>query len=84
MVVENHGESNGKTAVLVCDSLSYCLQRYVAANYSRTIVLMPGNSRLEGSFEDYLAQYEPDDVIIMVHASKYLTFADYSPGFIGL
>lgn len=82
--IVNGKSGNGKTMVLVCDSLSYCLHRFFASNYSRVIMLMPGNSRLEGSFGDYLDRYDPDDVVILLHATKYLTFADYSPTFIGL
>jgi hypothetical protein len=80
----NAGENNGKTMMFVGDSLAYCLQRYLASNYKRSIFLLPGNSRLTGSLEDYIQKYHPDDLIVMTHATKYETFAEFSPEIIGM
>ena len=80
----NSGENNGKTLLFVGDSLSYCLSRYLAANYEHAVFILPGNSRMDGTFEDYIEQYGPDDVIVMTHVTKYEMFAEYSPEFMGL
>ena len=82
--VLNDGENNGKTALVVCDSLSYCLERFIASNYRHTVFLLPGNTRKDGSLEDFIATYDPDDVIILMHVTKYEMVASYSPTFIGL
>ncbi len=80
----NADGGNGRTALFVGDSLSYCLTRYLAANYATTVFLLPGNSRFDSSFESYIEQYDPDDVIVMMHGSKYQMIAEYSPAFMGL
>ena len=80
----NAGENNGKTLLFVGDSLVYCLERYLAADYQHAVFLLPGNATYEESLETYIQRYNPDDVIILTHASKYQTIADYSPAFVGL
>ena len=82
--VVNAGDNNGKTLLFVGDSLSYCLSRYFASNYQHSVFVLPGNNRMEGSLEDYIEQYDPDDVIVMMHVTKYESIAGYSPEFIGL
>lgn len=82
--VVNEGANNGKTALIVSDSLLYPLRRVIASNYEHSVFLLPGNDDLKGSFESYLEKYRPDDVIIMIHATKYRTFAAHSPEFVGL
>ena len=84
MRVANSGPNNGRKALVVTDSLSYCLTRYIAANYSECTFLLPGNAEFDESFEHFIEQYAPDDVIIMTHASKFKSVAGYSPAFIGL
>ena len=83
-VAENTGPNNGRTALFVGDSLSYCLTRFIAANYRETVFLLPGNARYDGSLESYIEQFDPDDVIFMMHATKYESIAEYSPAFVGL
>lgn len=80
----NSSANNGRTVLFIGDSLSYCLTRFVATNYSHAVFLLPGNARFDSSLEEYLRRYNPDDVIIMMHASKYQMIAEYSPAFIGL
>lgn len=80
----NAADSSGKTALIICDSLSYCLERYIASNYSHSVFLLPGNDRFDQSFESYIEQYDPDDVIVIMHATKYEMVASYSPRFIGV
>lgn len=82
--VTNNGSNNGRKLLFVGDSLSYCLSRFITSNYSQSVILLPGNARFTKSFEDYLQQYKPDDVIVMMHASKYEMIAEYSPAFMGL
>lgn len=60
------------------------LVRYLASNYAFSAFTLPGNARYSNTLEYYIEKYQPDDVIIMTHASKYLSFAEYSPAFIGL
>lgn len=84
MEVKNDGPSNGRRALIVTDSLSYCLTRFIAANYDDSFFILPGNDHFGDSFESYIERYAPDDVIVMTHASKYLSIAEYSPEFIGL
>lgn len=81
---QNSADNNGKTMLFVGDSLSYCLARQYASNYRNTVFLLPGNGRYSASLESYIERYKPDDVIVMMHATKYLMFAEYSPAFIGL
>ena len=83
-VAVNTGQNNGRKALFIGDSLSYCLTRFIAANYEQTVFLLPGNARYTKSLESYIEQYAPDDVIIMMHATKYEMIADYSPAFINL
>ena len=82
--VTNSGENNGRTVLFVGDSLSYCLERFIASNYSKSVILLPGNGRYVRDLESYIEEYDPDDVIVMLHASKHVMFAEYSPAFIGL
>lgn len=82
--VTNSGAHNGKKLLFVGDSLSYCLSRFIASNYSQSVFLLPGNGRFTSSLEDYLQLYKPDDVIVMMHASKFEMIAEYSPAFMGL
>ena len=82
--VINNGENNGRTVLFVGDSLSYCLERFIASNYSKSVILLPGNGRYSRDLESYIEEYDPDDVIVLMHASKYETIAEYSPAFIGL
>ena len=83
-IAVNAGANNGRTALFIGDSLSYCLTRFIAANYERTVFLLPGNARYNSALESYIEHYAPDDVIIMTHASKYESIAEFSPAFIGL
>jgi len=83
-VAVNAGPNNSRTALFVGDSLSYCLTRFIAANYERTMFLLPGNARYNDSLESYIEHYAPDDVIVMMHATKYEMIAEYSPAFMGL
>lgn len=80
----NSARNNGKTLLFVGDSLSYCLTRFLASNYGHTVILLPGNDRLESSLESYIEEYQPDDVIVMMHVTKYEMVAEYSPHFMGL
>ena len=57
---------------------------YGGFGLAHSVFLLPGNDDLKGSFESYLEKYRPDDVIIMIHATKYRTFAAHSPEFVGL
>ena len=82
--VVNSGEHNGKTLLLVGDSLTYCLTRYLASSYEHTVFLLPGNGRFDETMERYIERYNPDDVVFLMHASKYLSIAEYSPAFMGL
>ena len=82
--VINSGTNNGRKLLFVGDSLSYCLARFIASNYSESVFLLPGNGRFTTSLENYLQMYKPDDVIVMMHASKFEMIAEYSPAFMGL
>lgn len=80
--VLNSARDDGKTLLFIGDSLSYCLTRYFASNYRHSVIVLPGNSRLDDTIESYLAKYDPDDVIVMMHVTKYESIAEYSPKFI--
>lgn len=79
----NDSSGNDKTALVVCDSLSYALKRVLASNYAHTVFLLPGNEDLEGSFQSYIDKYNPQDVIIILHATKYRSIEGHSPQFVG-
>ncbi len=84
MEVRNSGANNGRNVLVVTDSLSYSLTRFIASNYSQSTFLLPGNDHFASSFEEYIDRYNPDDVIVLTHVSKYISIAEFSPEFIGL
>ncbi len=84
MEVRNSGANNGRNILVITDSLSYLLTRFIASNYDQSTFLLPGNDHFASSFEDYIERYNPDDVIVLTHVSKYLSIAEFSPEFIGL
>jgi len=83
-LIVNKTSNNKKTLLFICDSNSHCLKRYVAQNYRYTYVMMPGNATYDGNLEDYIKEYDPDDIVVLMHSQKYQQIAEYSPKFIGL
>lgn len=83
-LIVNEGSNNGKTCLLIGDSLTHCLKRYIAANYAKTYSVLPGNFATHLSLEEMIELYEPDDVIFITQAMKYQVIATMSPEFIGL
>ena len=79
--IVNSGQNNGRTCLLVGDSFSLCLKRYIASNYERTICLLPGNKMVKRSLSRYIEDYEVDDVIVMMHPQKCSFIAKESPRF---
>lgn len=84
MEVRNSATNNGRNVLVVTDSLSYSLTRFIASNYDQSTFILPGNDHFGSSFEEYIERYKPDDVIVLTHVSKYLSIAESSPEFIGL
>ena len=83
-LVVNDGENNGRNCLLIGDSFTHCLKRYVANNYANTYVIMPGNYTTNRSLEDYIEEYDIDDVLVITQARKYGSVAETSPAFVGL
>ena len=81
-LIENAGQNNGKTCLLVGDSLSYILRRYIAANYKTTICVHPGNSKVDRTLESFIDEYGVDDVIVLTHARSSDFIAEKSPKFL--
>ncbi len=84
MEVRNSGANNGRNVLVITDSLSYSLTRFIASNYDQSTFILPGNDHFGSSFEEYIERYKPDDVIVLTHVSKYISIAEFSPEFIGL
>ena len=82
MYIENNGKNNGKTCLLVCDSFGYCLHRYIARNYEKTIVIFPGNNTVKHKLNWYIDRCGANDVIFLTHGKKYSNIAKNSPNFI--
>ena len=80
----NKGPNNGKNCLLIGDSFSYCLKRYIADNYAVTFTYLPGNKTIEMSLEDMIVNHEIDDVIVIAQVFKYQQYALHSPKFLGL
>lgn len=78
----NDGPNNGKTCLLIGDSFSRCLFRYIANNYYRTIYILPGNYKMKKTCEEYIEDYGVDDVVVIMHALKYEVIQEESPHFI--
>ena len=83
-LIVNEGENNGKTCLIIGDSFTHCLKRFIAANYKETYSILPGNYATDLSLEKMIDKYKPDDVIYMTQAKKYNSFAVKSPKFIGM
>ena len=79
--IVNAGNKNGRTCLLVGDSFSLCLKRYIAANYERTICILPGNEKAHKRLARYIEDYDVDDVIVMMHPLKSFYIAETSPRF---
>ena len=82
--IENAGENNGKTCLLIGDSFTHCLKRVIANNYKDTIVILPGNVKVARTLESLFDEYAIDDVIVMAQSLKFNYIASTSPKFIGL
>ena len=83
-LIVNEGANNGRTCLLIGDSLTHCLKRYIASNYAKTYSILPGNSTTHMALEDVIEAYSPDDVIYITQSLKYQSIASASPEFIGL
>lgn len=82
--VINHGKNNGKTCLVIGDSFTHSLWRVISNNYAHTAFILPGNVEMDKSFQEYIDQYKPDDIIWMMNATKCKKIASYSPKFIGI
>ena len=80
--IVNEGTNNGRNLLLVGDSYSHCLKRYFADNYAQTIVVLPGNEKVDSNLEELIAKYDIDDVVVMMHPLKADIIADKSPSFL--
>ncbi|MBE6470834.1 MAG: hypothetical protein E7000_03890 [Coriobacteriaceae bacterium] len=80
--IENEGANNGKRLLLVGDSFTYCLKQYFASNYKTTYYVLPGNRATKFSLEELISEYDIDDVVIMMHATKVKSIAKRSPDFL--
>ena len=83
-LIINRDMPDGKNCLLIGDSFSHCLKRYIADNYGRTYCILPGNNKIGYSLEELIQNYDIDDVVVLTEACKYTYFDDYSPKFIGL
>ena len=81
-VVENAGPNNGRTCLLVGDSLSYVLRRYIAFNYKRTVCVHPGNGKVDRTLDSFIDEFDADDVIVLTHALSPDFIAQQSPKFL--
>ena len=80
-LIVNHGSNNGKTCLIIGDSLTHCLKRYIASNYQNTYSVLPGNFRTSRTLGEYIEYCKPDDVIVVTQCVKYLNVAQTSPAF---
>ena len=83
-LIVNTEKAEGKTCLLIGDSYTYCLRRFIANNYAKTYVIAPGNAGIDKDFETLIEEYQPDDIIVMTQALKYHVIAEKSPNFLGL
>ena len=82
-VTINEGPNNGKTCLLVGDSMSSTLRRYIEDNYATTVTVLPGNIRTDKTLTWFIDRYDADDVIVLSHAYASYWIADRSPKFLG-
>lgn len=81
-LIVNRGPNNGKNLLIVGDSFTHCLKRYFASNYAQTIVVLPGNEKIDSDLESLIRDNDVNDVVVMMHALKPDNIAKRSPSFL--
>lgn len=79
VVYDNNGDNNGKNCLFVCQSYGVALEQYIASNYKHTVIISPALDKCEKSLDDYITEYDIDDVIIQFGAHPYATMLGVSP-----
>ena len=70
----NAQKPDGRTLIIIKDSYCNCFAPWVIQNYHKVILLDPRTS--EGSLEEMLERYKPDDLLLMNYVFT-TTFSDY-------
>lgn len=79
VIYENTGEHNGKTLLYICQSYGVPIERYLASNYTKTIVLSPALDPVNKTLDEYIAEYDVDDVVLQFGAHPYSVMHNVSP-----
>ncbi|ACV22480.1 Uncharacterised protein [Slackia heliotrinireducens] len=81
--IENPNAQKGTTCLVVGDSMSYSIRRYIALNFESTICIVPGNVSTDGNVDWYADRYDVDHVVVLGHAYAPDFIYSMSPGFLG-
>ena len=81
-VITNKEADNDKVCLLIADSYGRNIFRYVASNYSKTVVIFPANYKIEYSFKDCVKYWKPDDLVVQWHCIKPIMLKKFSPSFV--
>lgn len=66
VIWKNEGENNGKNCLFVEQSYGVPIERYIADNYRLTVATDPLNQHVTKTIEDFIVEFEIDDVIIQL------------------
>ena len=81
-IIENEEADNDKTCLVVGDSYTRCLIRYIASNYRHTVYVCPANHKVNASFRSIVDTWEPNDIIVQWQCLKAFQIKRNSPEFL--
>ncbi len=84
LVLENGGENNGKTCLVIGQSYMRPLEPYIASNYQKTVFVDVVNVRTSKTLDWYLDEYGVDDCVIQFGMAAYDYVYDRSPSLLGI
>lgn len=78
IIYRNDAENNGKTLLFVQQSYGVPLEPYFALNYATTICIDPSNRSARMTLNEYIDEYDVDDVVIQLGPIAYTNIAKNS------
>lgn len=82
LVYTNNSAQNDKTLLFIEQSYGVCMEPYLANNYKKTVCICPANMTVEKTLQQYIDEYDVDDVIIQFGPHPYSYLAYRSPIFL--
>ena len=82
VIYTNNKAKNDKTLLFIEQSYGVSMEPYLADNYNKTVCICPANTTVEKTLQQYIDEYDVDDIVIQFGPHPYSYLAYRSPIFL--